>query len=114
MTNKYTLDEYQQQAETTFVVDKYRLAYLVFGLCSECGEVADQVKKHIRDSKGEVDKFDKDLTLELIKEVGDVLWYTAVLAAELKFDLSQVAEININKLTRRMNLDLIQGSGDNR
>ena len=61
--------------------------YPTLGLTGEAGEVADKVKKVIRDREG---VFDAD-TREAIKlELGDVLWYVAQLASELGYDLDEV------------------------
>jgi NTP pyrophosphatase (non-canonical NTP hydrolase) len=76
------------------------------GLVSEAGEVADKVKKKIRDGK-----FD---SFELAKELGDCLWYTSLLATYLDYNMSEIASININKLSSRRDRNKIQGSGDNR
>ena len=85
--------------------------YPTLGLTGEAGEVADKVKKVIRDRGG---VFDAD-TREAIKfELGDVLWYVAQLASELGYDLEQVAEANLQKLSSRAARGRIGGSGDQR
>jgi NTP pyrophosphatase (non-canonical NTP hydrolase) len=114
MTNPLTLDEYQRQAETTFIVEENKIEYVALGLSSEVGEICDKLKKHLRDQGEPLADMDYDKRLEVMKEAGDVLWYLAVLAAQFQFDLSSVAEMNLRKLDRRMQLDLIKGSGDNR
>ena len=81
------------------------------GLTGEAGEVADKVKKVIRDRGG---VFDAD-TREAIKlELGDVLWYVAQLASELGYDLNEVADANLQKLSSRAARGRIGGSGDQR
>lgn len=87
------------------------LAYPVLGLSGEAGEVADKVKKIIRDHNGKITKELKD---EIIKELGDVLWYLAALASELNVSLENVAEMNIHKLQDRKKRGVLQGEGDNR
>ena len=114
MSNALTLDEYQLKAETTFIVKKNKIEYIALGLASEVGEVCDKLKKAIRDDETPLADMEYDKRLEVMKELGDVLWYAAVLAAHMQFDLSSVAEMNLRKLDRRMQLDLIKGSGDNR
>ena len=114
MTNPLTLDEYQKQAETTFIVKESKIEYICLGLGSECGEVQDKIKKHMRDKEGTLHDMTYDQRVEVMKEAGDCLWYLANLAAQFQFDLSSVAEMNLRKLDRRMQLDLIKGSGDNR
>ena len=85
--------------------------YPTLGLTGEAGEVADKVKKVIRDRCG---VFDAD-TREAIKlELGDVLWYVAQLASELGYDLNEVADANLQKLSSRAARGRIGGSGDQR
>ena len=85
--------------------------YPTLGLTGEAGEVADKVKKVIRDRGG---SFDRE-TREAIKlELGDVLWYVAQLASELGYDLEEVAEANLQKLSSRAARGRIGGSGDQR
>ena len=85
--------------------------YPTLGLTGEAGEVADKVKKVIRDREG---VFDAD-TREAIKlELGDVLWYVAQLASELGYDLNEVADANLQKLSSRAARGRIGGSGDQR
>ena len=52
--------------------------------------------------------------LEIVKEIGDVLWYCATLARDLGYELDDVAQINVDKLRSRMQRHIISGSGDNR
>ena len=85
--------------------------YPTLGLTGEAGEVADKVKKVIRDRGG---VFDAD-TREAIKlELGDVLWYVAQLASDLGYDLNEVADANLQKLSSRSARGRIGGSGDKR
>lgn len=85
--------------------------YPTLGLSGEAGEVAEKIKKVIRDKGGVIDGETKEL---IKKELGDVLWYVAQLATELGLSLDDVAEHNIKKLYDRMERDRISGSGDNR
>lgn len=87
------------------------LSYPALGLCGESGEVAEKIKKLIRDKKGKLDLQSKQ---EIVKELGDVLWYLSAIASELKINLEEVAKINITKLSNRKNKNKIHGSGDNR
>ena len=85
--------------------------YPTLGLCGEAGEVADKVKKVMRDRGG---VFDAE-TREAIKlELGDVLWYVAQLSQELGYDLEQVATANLDKLSSRAARGRLGGSGDDR
>jgi NTP pyrophosphatase (non-canonical NTP hydrolase) len=109
-----TLDEYQKEALVTavFTDDSFKdLAHWVFGITGEAGEIAEKIKKIIRDKDGILSAEDKQ---ELIKEMGDVLWYLAVLAKHLDCDFDEVGKRNISKLRDRQKRNKIHGSGDNR
>jgi len=104
------LDEYQMRAESTAIYpNEYAIIYPALGLTGEAGEVADKVKKIIRD--GNSDLFYKD---NIAKELGDVLWYVAVLARDLGYSLEEIAQTNLDKLEDRKNRDMLKGSGDDR
>lgn len=83
----------------------------VLGLAGEAGEVCDKIKKMIRDENGEVSEGKK---MEIVKEMGDVLWYLAMVARYLGVSFEKVAELNIEKLTDRKKRNKIHGTGDNR
>ncbi len=101
-------NEYQDFVKTMKVYpEKHAIIYPVFGMCGETGEVAEKVKKWLRGDK-ELDK------VELIKEVGDVIWYIASLADDLGYTLQDVINANIVKLTSRKERNVLHGSGDNR
>jgi len=85
--------------------------YPTLGLCGEAGEVADNVKKVIRDRQG---IFDAAVIDDLRLELGDVLWYVSQLASELGLDLDAIAEANLSKLASRAARNVIGGSGDRR
>jgi NTP pyrophosphatase (non-canonical NTP hydrolase) len=105
-------NEYQVQTKTTAIYPEDKgLIYTALGLCSEAGEVADKIKKSIRDKGGDLDEAD---LLGLKKELGDVLWYVACLSSELGFSLQDVAEGNLDKLRSRADRDQLGGSGDDR
>lgn len=80
--------------------------YLALGLVGEAGEVADKVKKEIRDGGY--------LTGEITKELGDVLWYLTRLCDVHNVTLKEIAELNKDKLESRLERNKLQGSGDNR
>ena len=91
-----TLNEYQQHAlETAIYPDDSRIIYPTLGLTGEAGEVADKVKKVIRDGHKE---FTPEKKLEIVKEIGDVLWYCATLSRDLGYELDEVAQMNVDKL----------------
>jgi NTP pyrophosphatase (non-canonical NTP hydrolase) len=109
-----TLEEYQKQALTTVIASdsEFRdLLHWVLGINGEAGEIAEKIKKIIRDKNGEVSKEDKT---ELAKEVGDVLWYLAVFAHHLGVPFEQIAQQNLDKLQSRKARGVLSGSGDNR
>jgi NTP pyrophosphatase (non-canonical NTP hydrolase) len=85
--------------------------YPTLGLCGEAGEVADKVKKVLRDRQG---TFDAAVIDDLRLELGDVLWYVSQLASELGLDLAEIAEANLVKLASRAARNVIGGSGDRR
>jgi NTP pyrophosphatase (non-canonical NTP hydrolase) len=97
--------DYQIKARS-FAFYKDKLTYPALGLCGEAGEVAEKVKKFLRD--GTLDD------REVAKELGDVLWYLSNLAEDLGYDLMEIATMNIYKLEDRAKRNVLRGSGDNR
>ena len=85
--------------------------YPTLGLVGEAGEVAEKVKKVIRDKKG---IFDDESKEGIKKELGDVLWYLSNLCNEFNFELEEVALQNLEKLKLRAAKGKISGSGDDR
>mgnify|MGYP000037929382 CR=1 FL=1 len=99
--------KYQQTAvETAIYPDTHRILYPALGMAGEAGEVAEKVKKQVRDGT-----FNRH---EVAKELGDVLWYLSNLANDIGYNLDEIADINIEKLTSRQDRNKIKGSGDNR
>jgi NTP pyrophosphatase (non-canonical NTP hydrolase) len=106
------LNEYQQMAlETAHLDHDQALVYLALGLNGESGEVADKVKKVIRDCGGEWTEQKKH---EVAQELGDVLWYLAVFTSKIGYSLETIAAMNYAKLQDRVNRGVLGGSGDNR
>ncbi|TWD73471.1 NTP pyrophosphatase (non-canonical NTP hydrolase) [Kribbella amoyensis] len=107
------LTAYQQAAlRTAAPRDKQNeFLHLVLGLVGESGEIAEKVKKVIRDQDSDFTKIDIE---DLKKELGDVLWYVAVLADYFDIPLNEVGEKNIEKLAGRQQRAVLGGSGDNR
>jgi len=101
-----TFDEYQEFARSTAIYpEDCRVVYPTLGLCGEAGEVAEKIKKHMRDGRTLV-----GVGLEL----GDVLWYISALADDLGVTLEEIAQANVAKLSSRMERNKITGDGDNR
>lgn len=86
-------------------------SYPALGLVGESGEVAEKIKKIIRDQDGVLTDENR---IEIAKELGDVLWYIAILADEMGVTLDKVAEGNLEKLNSRKKRGVLSGSGDNR
>ena len=84
-----------------------RLIENTLGIVGEAGEIAEKVKKQIRDGKA-VSK------LDMIKELGDVVFYITALANHYGSDLDAVLECNVEKLNDRQERGVLKGSGDNR
>ena len=107
------LNQYQTSALKTAIYPNrgFNFTYPALGLVGEAGEVADKLKKVIRDNDGVLTDPIRDA---VAKELGDVLWYLAVLANELGYDLSTIAENNLLKLLSRQQRGVLSGSGDSR
>ncbi|MFI5240901.1 MAG: nucleoside triphosphate pyrophosphohydrolase family protein [Microgenomates group bacterium] len=106
-------NKYQKAAKKTAVYPNIgkNFIYPAIGLMGETGEVANKVKKIIRDDKSKITKEKRE---ELKAELGDVLWYIAQLSTELGLKLSDIAKYNLKKLASREVRAKIHGSGDNR
>jgi NTP pyrophosphatase (non-canonical NTP hydrolase) len=109
----YHFDLYQDAAESTAVYPEKgdNIYYPALGLAGEAGEVCEKIKKIMRDQEG---KFTQENVEQISKELGDVLWYVAMLAAEFNVALSSVAEANLAKLLDRKSRGVLKGSGDER
>ncbi|MDO4780992.1 MAG: nucleoside triphosphate pyrophosphohydrolase family protein [Candidatus Saccharibacteria bacterium] len=83
----------------------------ILGLCGESGEVAEKFKKLLRDKQGMMSDEDR---AEIVKELGDILWYINAVAHLIGSNLEEVARVNNDKLASRQQRDQLQGSGDNR
>lgn len=105
-------NEYQDWTEKTAIYPKNEgIVYTALGLAGEAGEVANVVKKMIRDDSNHLLQEKRD---KLVYELGDVLWYAARLATELNIPLEDVMQLNHDKLEDRLARNVIKGSGDNR
>lgn len=107
------LDAYQRGALRTAAPRDKRneLLHLVLGLVGESGEVAEKFKKWVRDHASDESLIDR---ADIGKELGDVLWYLAVLADYLDLSLNDIATANLAKLASRQERGVLSGSGDDR
>ena len=115
-SNKYKkvsdLDMYQQVAKQTAIYPREQaIIYPTLGLTGEAGEVANKVKKIIRDDGY---KNNESLVQEISAEIGDCRWYISVLADDIGCKLSDIANANLEKLANRKEKRTIHGSGDTR
>lgn len=107
------LNSYQQFALTTAIYPDRgnNLIYPTLGLVGEAGEVAEKVKKVIRDDGGVLNETNK---AKIALELSDVCWYMATLASELGISLSEIFNMNVEKLSSRKERGTLSGSGDDR
>jgi len=112
-----TFDEYQKIALTTAYTDpKHKDTLMdktiwVMGVAGEAGEVVEKWKKIVAYKGGEITGEDLQL---FKKELGDVIWYIAVLAHSLGLSFEEIAQLNVEKLKDRQKRNVIKGSGDTR
>lgn len=106
-------ETYQKMSRETAIYPNAGNNYIypTLGLAGESGEVAEKIKKVIRDNNGIIDESKK---VEIEKELGDVLWYVSQIASELQLSLNNIAQKNIDKLYARKERGVLTGSGDNR
>ena len=108
-----TPDLYENLAGQTAIFPKDKaLEYLALGMTSEAGEVAGKVKKLIRDGE-DVEGFEMK-KLAIASEIGDVLWYCAMMAKEVGVPLNTIMQENLRKLHDRKERGKLHGSGDDR
>lgn len=105
-------DKYQEFVNSMKIYpEQHKIVYPALGLAGEAGEIAEKVKKVLRDDNGEWSDAKRAAILD---ELGDPLFYIAALADDFGFTLHQVMENNVSKLTSRMARGVMQGSGDDR
>lgn len=111
--SKLTMSDYQKRALSTYSIEEQGtqrgIAYTALGLSGEAGEITNKVKKILRGD------YDTDaIRDDIAAELGDVLWYVAMVAHEFDLSLADIAEANLEKLASRKARGVIKGSGDNR
>lgn len=105
------MDDYQEQAITTAIYpEQYKIIYPALGL-GEAGEVQNKIKKIYRDCGGQ---WSAENRIKVAEELGDLLWYVAVLARDLDVSLGYIASKNLEKLASRQERGVLGGSGDSR
>ncbi len=107
-------NEYQKRAlETALHKKEHKVIYPALGLGNEAGEVMGKIKKWLRGDDGDGTMSD-ERKQALKEELGDVLWYLAVLARDLDLELDNIAQVNIDKLQSRKERGILKGDGDKR
>jgi len=106
-------DDYQKKSRRTAIYPNQgkNFIYPTLGLVGEAGEVAEKIKKVLRDKNN---KFDQETKDKISKEMGDVLWYLTQLATELNLSLDEIANDNIKKLMSRKKRGVLHGDNDER
>ena len=103
-----TFTQYQTEA-MSFRLPSSDSIYALLNLSGEVGELLSLEAKLIRDG-GNLTSHRENVT----KELGDILWCLAAVAADYKIDLQTIAEVNIDKLQGRKARNTTHGSGDDR
>lgn len=118
-----TLNEYQQKAMRTCMGSCDNISYMLLNLVGEVGEFAGKIAKGIRNGRVYIGGVEPNCMLgtfysgeydELQKEAGDILWQLAGLCKVMGWDLEDIARMNLDKLSSRMQRGVIEGNGDNR
>lgn len=108
-------NEYQKKASVTATFtgkqEEYQLMYLALGVAGEAGEVAEKIKKLMRNNEGAIDDEKRDA---IKQEIGDVLWYLSQLSRVLGFSFDDAAQANIIKIMDRKARGVIKSEGDTR
>ena len=104
-------DHYSRWVENKILTEGFdRVIENTFGLVGEAGEVADKIKKLVRDNKDAVCTPNE----QIMDECGDTLFYLTALANIYGFGLSDLIIRNMAKLDSREERGTLRGSGDNR
>ncbi|MFO0920820.1 MAG: nucleoside triphosphate pyrophosphohydrolase family protein [Candidatus Saccharimonadales bacterium] len=109
-----TFDEYQKRALTTAIFNPDPImdkTIFAMGISGEAGEFLEKWKKIVAYKEGQITDEDKN---ELKKELGDVVWYVALMSHSLGLSFDDVMELNLSKLADRKRRGVQKGAGDNR
>lgn len=98
-------------SKTKFYPKRRNIEYPAWGICGEAGEVAEKIKKTIRDNN---EVFDDERKKAILKELGDVLWYVVATAQDMDYDFEDIIHANMTKVTKRIETNTQHGEGDNR
>ena len=110
--NMVDFNSYQRSASKFAIYpNQHKLIYPALGMAGEAGEVANKVKKLIRDGPE-----NRPLTWreDISYEIGDVFWYCSELADNINYTLGMIAAQNLAKLQKRKDKGTLGGSGDKR
>ncbi len=110
-------NDYQLKAYKTAIYPKQiKIVYPAMGLAGEADEVANKIKKLMRDDNLgiQVEQVNREKAEAAADELGDVMWYVACLAQDLGFSLEDIVKKNLEKLAGRQQRGTLHGSGDKR
>jgi len=108
---KDAVKEFVSSGNTEAIAKLFNVFYATTGLAGEAGEVANKVKKILRDNKGFIDA---DVRKKVLGELGGVAWYLAAVSAEFDLSLNDVMAYNFDQITDRQKRNVLQGDGDDR
>lgn len=98
---------YLHHNKSTYTASHGRLINGALGLAGECGEVVDIIKKHTQFGKPLDDN-------KLKEELGDILWYMAIILTDIGSSFEEVMQLNQNKLEKRFPKGFSQADALNR
>lgn len=108
---KDAVDDFVDTAKLDDIAKLFRVFYATTGLAGEAGEVANKVKKILRDNRGVIDD---EVRQKVLGELGGVAWYLAAVSAEFGLSMTDVLEFNFNQIKDRQERNVLQGDGDDR
>lgn len=108
---KDAVDDFVDTAKLDDVAKMLRVFYAATGLAGEAGEVANKVKKILRDNRGVIDD---EVRQRVLGELGGVFWYLTAISAEFGLSVTDVMEYNFNQIKDRQERNVLHGDGDDR